>query len=102
MSISKKKTLIPKPVEVRVMPTKEIVSDRIYSNYVQVSHSLYDSTLTFCDIPPADSEQINADILKSKKMNAPIQVEVVIPNSLVEPLIKALTESYEKHKAKLK
>ena len=99
MPKAKKKAVTPNPIAVQIIPSKEVVSERIYSNYVLVSHSQYDSTLTFCDIP-AINEQKKANIIKSKKMDAPIQVEVVVPNSLVEPLIRALTESYEKHKAK--
>jgi hypothetical protein len=33
-----------------------------------------------------------------KKLNAPIQAEIVIPTPLVEPLIKALSENYETYK----
>jgi len=101
MPKSKKRIIPQQPEAVQVIPTDEMVSERLYSNYVLVNHSVYDSTLTFCDIPPID-EQKKAAIVKTKKLHVPIQVEIVIPNSLVEPLIKALTESYEKHKAKSK
>jgi hypothetical protein len=87
----------PQSIEVQIIPTNEKVSKRIYSNYVQVSHSSQDFTLTFCDVLPIAADQKN-EILKSKKMFAPIQVEIVIPYSLVEPLIKAISDNYEKSK----
>lgn len=84
-------------IELQIIPSKEIVSERIYSNFVTVNHSPYDFTLTFCDILPIDDTQ-KIDIEKIKKLNAPIQAEIVIPTPLVEPLIKALSENYETYK----
>lgn len=93
----KDKTKAPiKPQIIQIIPSKEIVSERIYSNFVSISHSQYDTTLTFCDVLPIDDTQ-KMEIGKTKKLNAPIQAEIVIPNSLVEPLIKALSVNYEKH-----
>lgn len=104
MPKDKKKDEIKTPIKpqiIQIIPSKEVVSERIYSNFVSINHSPYDSTLTFCDILPIDNTQ-KLDIEKIKKLNVPIQVEIVIPNSLVESLIQALSKNYEKHKDKIK
>ena len=101
MPKDKKKDETKVRIELQIIPSKEIVSKRIYSNFVSINHSQYDSTLTFCDILPIDDAQ-KLDIEKTKKLNAPIQAEIVIPNSLVEPLIEALSKNYEKYKDKTK
>ena len=101
MPKDKKKDEAKVRIELQIIPSKEIVSKRIYSNFVSINHSQYDSTLTFCDILPIDDAQ-KLDIEKTKKLNAPIQAEIVIPNSLVEPLIEALSKNHEKYKDKTK
>ena len=101
MPKDKKKDETKVRIELQIIPSKEIVSKRIYSNFVSINHSQYDSTLTFCDILPIDDAQ-KLDIEKTKKLNAPIQAEIVIPNSLVEPLIEALSKNHEKYKDKTK
>jgi len=97
MPKSNGETKTPKEVNVKIVPTNEKKSERIYSNFVQVSCSPHDVTLTFCDILPVRKEQ-QSKILESKQLEAPVQVEVVIPLSLVEPLIKAMTDNYERFK----
>jgi hypothetical protein len=95
-----KKSVVPKEVTVSVVPTKEKVSQRIYSNFVQVNHSPHDFTLTFCDILPV-TENNKQELIKTQKLDAPIQAEIVISHSLVEPLMKALAESYAKFKSNI-
>ncbi len=94
----KSKKLPPTTVNVKIVPSKDYISERLYSNFVSISHSEYDFTLTFCDItePRADQKE---EIIKSKKIQAPIQAEIAIPIMIVEPLIEALkinTASYKK------
>jgi len=101
MSKVKKKDETKATIKLQIIPSKEIASKRIYSNFVSINHSPYDFTLTFCDILPVDDAQ-KLDIKKSNKLNAPIQAEIVIPSSLVEPLIKALSQNYETYKIKYK
>jgi hypothetical protein len=84
-------------VNLKIIPTKDEISERIYSNFVSISHSEYDFTLTFCDInAPRDDQK--SEIIKSKKIQAPIQAEITIPIMIVEPLIKALMINYDKYK----
>jgi len=77
-------------VNLLIVPDKVAVSDRIYANYVQVAHSNFDVTLTFCDVLPLDANQ-QKEVMESKILKAPVQVEVAIPMALVESLVNALS-----------
>jgi len=87
----------PTPIALKVVPTYDQVSERLYSNYVAVSHSQYDFNLRFCDIGPPNEKQQDKS-LKSGEIEVPIQADIVIPGVIVEPLIKALITQYEKYK----
>jgi len=87
----------PKIVNLKIVPTKDQISERVYSNYVVISHSEYDFNLKFCDINPPDETQ-RAKMVKSGEIEAPVQVEIAIPIVLVEQLINALTIQYTKYK----
>ncbi|MCX5884592.1 MAG: DUF3467 domain-containing protein [Proteobacteria bacterium] len=98
MPKANKQSAVQRKIEIQIVPTKEKVSERIYSNFVQVAHSLHEFTLTFCDVLPVIDNNQKTEVMKSKQIQAPIQVEIVIPSSLVEPLINAISENYERFK----
>jgi hypothetical protein len=88
------------------MPTEErplqIIADygksspRVYANYVQVSMSPIDCTLTFCDVigPTNDEEALHMQ--KTGMLAAPVRTVLVIPNQIVDGLIQALQAQREK------
>jgi hypothetical protein len=71
-------------------------SPRIYANYVQVSISPIDCTLTFCDVvgPMNDEEALRMQ--KSGTLPAPVRAALVIPNQIVDGLIQALQAQRDK------
>ncbi len=71
-------------------------SSRIYANYVQVSMSPIDCTLTFCDVlgPLNDEEALRMQ--KTGTLPAPVRAVIVIPNQIVDGLIQALQAQREK------
>lgn len=84
----------PKEIRVQLVPNINSKLGRVYSNFVQVSHSPWDFTLRFCDAPPG------GDVPKLKKgdmVEIPTIVEVVIPVILMSGLIKALNVQNEKY-----
>lgn len=71
-------------------------SSRVYANYVQVSMSPIDCTLTFCDVlgPMNDEEALRMQ--KTGTLPAPVRAVLVIPNQIVDGLIQALQAQREK------
>ena len=71
-------------------------SPRIYANYVQVSISPIDCTLTFCDVigPINDEEALRMQ--KSGTLPAPVRAVLVIPNQIVDGLIQAIKDQRDK------
>ena len=94
----RKKTIktneIPKRITLQVVPKKTENTKRAYSNYVQVTHTPHDFTLSFCEVSAIRDDE-KEEIAKSKKAYAPIHAEMVLPVSLIEPLIKAIQSNYE-------
>ncbi|MGD0308066.1 MAG: hypothetical protein ABSC02_02150 [Acidobacteriota bacterium] len=71
-------------------------SPRVYANYVQVSMSPIDCTLSFCDVlgPMNDEEALRMQ--KTGTLPAPVRAVLVIPNQIVDGLIQALQAQREK------
>ena len=72
-----------------------------YVNYIGVSHTAYDFTLSAAKIPsPLTQEQ--AELAKSGKQ-IPLEpiIQLIIPSLLVDGLIKALTDQKSKHEKTL-
>ena len=86
----------PAPIELKIKPDDELVSERVYSNYAEVSYSPYDFTIRFCDAPPIK------DFNKLEKNDfvllVPVVAEIVLPFGMIPGLIEALTSQYESHK----
>jgi hypothetical protein len=75
---------------VQIIADHSISSPRVYSNYVQVSVSPLDCTLTFCDVIGPQSEEDALKMQKTGMLPAPVRAVIVIPTQIVEGLIQAL------------
>jgi hypothetical protein len=81
---------------VQIIADHSISSPRIYSNYVQVSVSPLDCTLTFCDVIGPQSEEEALKMQKTGTLPAPVRAVLVIPTQIVEGLIQALQAQRDK------
>jgi len=77
-----------RPVKIIADPTQ--TSNRIYANYVQVSVSPIDCTLTFCDVIGPQSDEEALKMQKAGTLPAPVKAIIAIPGQIVEGLIQAL------------
>lgn len=83
-----------KPVEVKLLPSKDVLSNRIYANFAAVSHSTkFDFTVTFCDVGPVGD--IKKVIEGGGEHKIPIVAEIAVPAELVPNLIRALQDQYK-------
>ena len=73
-------------------------SSRIYANYVQVSASPIDCTLTFCDVIGPQSEEEALKMQKTGTLPAPVKAVIAIPTQVVDGLIHALEAQRNKQK----
>jgi hypothetical protein len=71
-------------------------SPRIYANYVQVSISPIDCTLTFCDVVGPQSEEEGLKMQKTGTLPAPVVAVLAIPTQIVDGLIQALQAQRDK------
>ncbi len=55
---SKEKT---EPAQIKIVPDSNLERKRVYSNFVNISHSPFDFTLTFCDAPAVTN--VDTDVL---------------------------------------
>lgn len=75
---------------VQIIADHTLTSSRIYANYVQVSVSPIDCTLTFCDVLGPQSEEEALKMQKTGTLPAPVKAVIAIPNQIVDGLIQAL------------
>ena len=81
---------------VQIIADHTLTSSRIYSNYVQVSVSPIDCTLTFCDVMGPQNEEDALKMQKTGCLPSPVKVVVVIPTQIVDGLIQALQTQRDK------
>ncbi len=81
---------------VQIIADSSLTSTRVYSNYVQVSISPIDCTLTFCDVIGPQSEEEALKMQQTGRLPAPVKVILVIPNQIVDGLIQALQAQRDK------
>jgi hypothetical protein len=77
----------------KILPSLEPKLGRIYSNYVQVSHSKYEFTIRFGDAPSGDA------LIRQKQGNnitIPNIVEIIVVPDLIPAIMKALDTSYKR------
>jgi hypothetical protein len=77
-----------RPVQIIADPT--LSSPRIYANYVQVSASPIDCTLTFCEVIGPQSEEEALKMQKTGVLPAPVKAVIAIPIQVVDGFIQAL------------
>jgi len=70
-------------------------SQRVYSNYVEVSSNPVDVSLKFCDLKPASKEDYDK-AKKEEKIQIPVITEIVLPSSVAKALLKVLEKQLEK------
>lgn len=69
-------------------------TERIYANFCAVSHTPFDFTLTFCEMPPLREEDVaEAPEGSTRTIRAPVKAKLVIPVQLVPALAAALSEN---------
>ena len=88
------------PVSIKPIPDDDIRTSRVYANYLEVSHSPFDITLTFCDIP-AITENSDKMIVKKKEVRVPVVAKIVVPAEIIKSIIEALSvqhNAYQKTK----
>jgi hypothetical protein len=81
---------------VQIVADHTLTSSRIYANYVQVSVSPVDCTLTFCDVIGPQSEEEALRMQKTGTLPAPVRAVIAIPTQIVDGLINALQAQREK------
>ena len=82
--------------QVQIIADSTMSSPRVYSNFVQVSMTPLDCTLTFCDVIGPQSEEEALRVQKTGLMPSPVKAILVIPNQIVDGLIQALQAQKEK------
>ncbi len=92
--------MAPEERAVQIIPDLSTRSQRMYANYVQVSISPIDCTLTFCDVIGPQSEEEMLKMQKTGALPAPVVAVMVIPTQVVEGLIGALNSQREKQSGK--
>ena len=85
-----------RPVQIIADYTQQ--SSRIYANYVQVSVSPIDCTLTFCDVIGPQNEEEALKMQKTGTLPAPVKAVIAIPTQIVDGLIQALEAQRKKQK----
>ena len=64
---------------------------REYANFCAVAHTPFDLTLTFCDVRPLSSRDIE-QAEASQTVRAPVVARIALPFSVVAGLVSALQE----------
>ena len=82
------------PVQIVADPT--LNSSRIYANYVQVSASPVDCTLTFCEVIGPQSEEDAIRVQETGTLHAPVKAVIAIPMQILDGLIQALVAQRDK------
>ena len=83
-----------RPVQIVADPS--LSSPRIYSNYVQVSASSVDCTLTFCEVVGPQSEDEALKVQETGLLPAPVKAVIAIPAQILDGLIQALIAQRDK------
>jgi len=83
-----------RPVQIVADPT--LNSSRIYANYVQVSASPVDCTLTFCEVVGPQNEDDARQVQKSGILPAPVKAVIAVPVQILDGLIQALISQRDK------
>ena len=81
---------------VLIVPDPTLSSPRTYANYVQVSVSHVDCTLTFCEVVGPQNEQETMRLQETGTLPAPVKATIAIPVQILDGLIQALVAQRDK------
>ena len=81
---------------VQIIADTTLNSTRIYANYVQVSASPIDCTLTFCEVVGPQSEDDALRMQETGMLHAPVKAVIAIPVQILDGLIQALVAQRDK------
>jgi hypothetical protein len=81
---------------VQIIADHTIESPRIYANYVQVSVSPIDCTMTFCDVIGPQNDEEALKMQKTGVLPAPVMAVIAIPTQIIDGLIQALQSQRDK------
>lgn len=81
-------------ISLEIIPSMEPKLGRVYSNYVQISHSPYDFTIRFADAPSGRDVQ---KLREGNQITIPSLVDIVVVPELIPEIIEALKANYEKY-----
>ena len=81
---------------VQIVADHTMISSRIYANYVQVSASPVDCTLTFCEVIGPQNEEEAQKMQRTGLLPAPVKAVIAIPAQIVDGLIQALQAQRDK------
>ena len=82
-----------KNVPLKILPAFEPKLGRVYSNYLQVSHSQYEFTMRFADAPSGEALM---RLKQGVNITIPNIVEIIVVPELIPEIIKALDSNYKK------
>jgi hypothetical protein len=91
----------PKEMTAHVQLDVKSDTPSYYVNYVAVSHTAYDLTLSVIKIPSPLSQELTEVTKSGKPMLLEPILQLILPPLLVDGLIKALVDQKEKHEKTL-
>ena len=92
---------VPKAIEVKIHADVKPDTPFYYVNYISVSHSPYDFSLSVLRLPsPLTPEQL-AFARKGQPVPVEPVLQLVIPPPVIKALINALSEQYRKYEDEL-
>jgi hypothetical protein len=80
-----------KQINFTIVPDDRGDSPRTYANFCAISHTPFDFTLSFCEVQPLSSRDIEAAEAEHV-VKAPVRARIVLPLQVVPNLIAALQE----------
>jgi hypothetical protein len=80
-----------KQINFTIVPDDNGQSPRTYANFCAISHTPFDFTLSFCEVQPLSSSDIEA-AEADHVVKAPVRARIVVPLQVVPNLIAALQE----------
>ena len=81
---------------VQIVADTTLNSSRIYANYVQISASPIDCTLTFCEVIGPQNEDEALRVQETGLLHAPVKAVIAIPVQILDGLIQALVNQRDK------
>ena len=100
-AVGKSKSPKEEKVEVKIAPEVTENTPTYYCNYVSVTHSPYDFSLTLVRLPTSlKPEQIEL-VRKQKPLPIEAAFQIIVSPRLIPGLINALNEQRKKYEARL-